>query len=400
MEDTFCDMDVHGSGLVARAMALGLARLGHRVGVSAQPQRFDRLLEGAGQTQVCDVRAFAITPSSKLWLDALGVWPSEQGEVTPVLDMRVRDGASMIHFNAAELGVEALAWMLAPAALAQRLDEALAQETGVFRRSSASRPLGQATQLDVICEGAASRLRAELAIEGTHWDYGQQAIATQLSVEAAHELTARQWFHGGEILAFLPMGASQFGNRVAVVWSVSLARARALMALDNAQFVAELQMLVQPDRLGGLSLKSDRQIWPLVADRAHSFSGTSDGHAWVLAGDAAHRVHPMAGLGLNLGLGDAAALCKVMAQRRGAQHWRKVSDAKLLRQYARQRQAKAQQTLAVTDGLFHLMQAPPVHAPWVAGPLGDVWPRFRQFGVQSMGHSGPLKRWLANQAMR
>ena len=46
-------------------------------------------------------------------------------------------------------------------------------------------------------------------------------------------------------------------------------------------------------------------------------------------------MHPLAGQGLNVGLGDAAELARVLAAR---EYWRSPADLKLLRRYERARQ--------------------------------------------------------------
>ena len=59
------------------------------------------------------------------------------------------------------------------------------------------------------------------------------------------------------------------------------------------------------------------------------------GAGWVLIGDAAHVVHPLAGQGLNLGLGDVQVLADTLAP--SAKPWRALGDERLLHRYARER---------------------------------------------------------------
>jgi 2-polyprenyl-6-methoxyphenol hydroxylase-like FAD-dependent oxidoreductase len=113
--------------------------------------------------------------------------------------------------------------------------------------------------------------------------------------------------------------------------------------------------------------------------------GTTDGVAWALAGDAAHTVHPLTGQGLNLGLADVAELAHLIASR---DYWRNVADEKLLRRYERARKADAAALGSATDGLQRLFAQN-------AGP----WAALRNVGMNGFERSGPLKRWVARQAM-
>src|SRR5665647_2761317 len=113
--------------------------------------------------------------------------------------------------------------------------------------------------------------------------------------------------------------------------------------------------------------------------------GRHEGHAWALAGDAAHNVHPLAGQGLNLGLSDVAALAATLHDR---EYWRAVGDEKLLRRYERSRKAELSAMSATMDGLQQLFSQN-------GAPLQAL----RNWGMNGFERSGPIKQWVARQAM-
>jgi 2-polyprenyl-6-methoxyphenol hydroxylase-like FAD-dependent oxidoreductase len=368
------DICIRGDGIVGRTLALSLARERLRVGlVSPAPPATLGAASLAG-----DVRAYALNAKSRALLETLRCWPDAR-HATDVLHMQVKgDDGGEVNFNAADFNVPGLTWIVDVPVLEAQLAEAVRFQPQI-ERLDAPAP----ATLTVICEGKASRTRAEFGVDFEVRRYPQTAIAARVACELPHGQTARQWFTKDEILAFLPLDGPD-GNSVAVVWSVPHARAQELLAASPVEFCHEL-VASSEGSLGQLGLVSERASWPLQLAQANRWVGRHAGQAWVLAGDAAHNVHPLAGQGLNLGLGDVAALAAALRER---EYWRSVGDEKLLRRYERSRKAAVLTMGATMDGLQQLFAQSSV--PWAA---------VRNWGMKGFEHSGPVKQWVARQAM-
>jgi 2-polyprenyl-6-methoxyphenol hydroxylase-like FAD-dependent oxidoreductase len=364
------DVCIRGDGVVGRTLALLLARDRLRVGLVRQS------VAAGGATS--DVRAYALNTASKDLLEMLRAWP-DAAHATPVVAMQVHgDEGGQVQFSAQAQGVPALAWIVDVQALQERLGDALR-----FQPLVQSLDAPQPAALTVVCEGKASSTRAEFGVQYDVTQYPQRAIAARLNCEKPHGQIARQWFADGEILAFLPLGGSgplSQGNSVAVVWSVQEQRAPDLLAMEGHAFEAQLEA-VSHHGLGKLTLASERAAWPLQLARADRWCGPG----WALAGDAAHTVHPLAGQGLNLGLADARELAQVLHQREG---WRSVGELKLLRRYERSRKADVLAMGVATDSLQQLF-----------AQQAEPWGMLRNWGMTGFDRSGPLKQWVARQAM-
>jgi ubiquinone biosynthesis monooxygenase Coq6 len=74
---------------------------------------------------------------------------------------------------------------------------------------------------------------------------------------------------------------------------------------DDAEALPPLVTSIQPGTIAG---------FPIRYNHAESYLGDGVGSRTVLVGDAAHTVHPLAGQGLNLGLGDVDALSRCITQ--------------------------------------------------------------------------------------
>lgn len=365
------DVCIRGTGIVGRTLALLLAQQRLRVALVGPPEP---------ATDLADVRSYALNAASRAVLESVRGWP-DAALSTPVTRMQVwGDETGEISFNAADQRVAALAWMVDAPVLHGRLAEALRYAPHIECMDR----VPEHASLTVVCEGRDSATRSAL---GAGWDSapcGQTAIACRVSTERPHQGCARQWLGNTDILALLPLGTA--ANACAVVWSVDDAQAPELLALSPTDFCQRLQC-ASHGVLGALALTHERNPWPLHNARASRWVGRCpDAHgAWALAGDAAHAIHPLAGQGLNLGLGDAAELAQVLRTR---DYWRPVDDEKTLRRYERARKTAALTMTTSMAGLQQLFARP------------DSFTRqLRNQGLSGVDRLAPLKNWLTRQAM-
>ncbi|MGH8234691.1 MAG: UbiH/UbiF/VisC/COQ6 family ubiquinone biosynthesis hydroxylase [Rhodanobacteraceae bacterium] len=383
------DIAVAGGGMVGAACALALARRGFTVALLEAREPAPWV---ANEQE--DLRVIALAPSSARLLDELGVWHGiEAARVSPYRHMRVWDAASgaEIAFDAAREGRAQLGWIVENNLVASMLWNAL-ENAGARRLCPAhvasftvrdervtldladGTPLS--TALLVIADGAGSRLRAQAGIAVRGRDYHQRAVVAHVVTDRAHQATAWQRFtHEGPI-ALLPLA----DGRSSIVWSLPEARAREVLAFDNAGFCAAAGV-ASDFRLGRITATTPRASFPLKLQLAKTYASDR----CVLLGDAAHGVHPLAGQGVNLGLRDVAELAAVLGEARVA--GRDFMARHVLQCYARRRRAAATLDARAFDSIERMFA-------WQSLPLTAL----RGLGVHVANRLTPLKRALIARA--
>ena len=153
--------------------------------------------------------------------------------------------------------------------------------------------------LIVGADGRKSQCRAMAGIGTYGWSYKQTAVVCTIQHSFSHNNVAVEHFQPGGPFATLPMTK----QRSSIVWTEKTAAANALMAMDEKAFTSMLQEKVQ-DYLGEVKLLGKRFSHPLQLQHAEHYTAAR----LALVGDAAHGIHPIAGQGFNLGMGDIEAL--------------------------------------------------------------------------------------------
>ena len=301
-----------GAGMVGLSLAVALAKHGREVVVIERQQAKRDVPE---QPQV---RVSALSAGSQAWLEALGVWSLlPKTRLGPYLKMSVwdRDNGAHIDFDASDAGmptlghivenavVEACLWQRAEA-LGVRIMDAVEFDAPEYHEQDVTLSLSNGdivlTQLLVAADGARSALREQAGTPMVFKDYEQHALVANINTQHPHQQTARQGFMPGGPLALLPLADTQ---QVSIVWTRPPLEAERLLHLDETTFNRELTA-ASDSTLGTLTLASQRYTFPLQMRYAEQWVT----QRLVLIGDAAHTIHPLAGQGANLGIGDARDL--------------------------------------------------------------------------------------------
>lgn len=353
-----------GTGIVGLATALGLTRAGFQA-MLVGPQR--AIIPA--QADAYGARVYAISPASRCFLESLGVWSLlDASRVTPVESMQVfGDANGHLELNAWQDAQEVMAWIVE----SDEIERALTQAVRVFgvewqndRFVAFDAPgricteSGAVIEADLVvgAEGARSAVREAAHIKSSSRAYDEMGVVTHLHIERPHQNTALQWFTSDGVIAFLPMPNTRAGAQVSLVWSMPKKTAEPLLAMQEDQARDWLTA-----HLAGLSheLGQVRAAAPVLGFPLFIESSDVIAPGVALVGDAAHRVHPLAGQGLNLGLGDVAALLNVLREKPSYQS---VGDLRLLARYRRARAEPVFMMRFVTDGLHRLFSSrlPPV----------------------------------------
>jgi len=396
------DILVVGGGMTGSALALGLSQQGWQVGLVEGSERQALTQAPVQASSVADFepRVSAISGASQALLDKLGVWQTVASERhCPYQKMTVwdGDGTGRIHFDAADLQVLELGAIVENRTLVRGLFKALdvsavelidgVKVTGWWQDGAQrgieladGRRLGG--RLVVAADGANSRLRQWVGLPVREWDYDQQAIVCTVQTAQSHRFTAWQRFSPTGPLAFLPLrtesGAEQFCS---IVWSQDTEEARRLMALDDAEFSAELERAIERE-LGAVQAISRRYAFPLRQRHAKDYIAAG----FALVGDAAHSIHPLAGQGANLGFADVKALLDELSRARRA--GLSPDQDLVLARYQRRRKAENLAMMAAMEGFKQLFARDELPLRWL-----------RNTGMRWLDGLGPIKHRLAAEAM-
>jgi 2-octaprenyl-6-methoxyphenol hydroxylase len=358
------DVLIAGGGTAGLALACALA---DALGSGARIAVADRSALRPG-CATAEPRAFALSAGSKNMLSVLGIWHEIAPHAQPVTTVDITDSSLddairpvLVSYDNTVSGGEPATyiveeWRLQQALLAAAAGSAcvalLGEEPAVgFTVDAHAVSIGLAggtprtlrARLLVAADGRASRLREAAGIQVVRWSYPQVGIVATVRHAKPHGGRAVQHFLPSGPFAILPL----VGNRACITWTEEAGTAKALLALDDAGFQAEVARRFDY-RLGAVELEGRRASWPLDMHLARALVGDR----FALIGDAAHGVHPIAGQGLNLGLRDAAALAEVVAD--AARLGLDLGSGGALERYQRWRRLDAAVSAATFDTLNRL----------------------------------------------
>lgn len=382
------DLIVVGGGLIGAAAALGAGRQGRRV----------MLLERARPEAVSgrfgmDIRNVSLSPASRSLLTSLGI----RGELqcAPFVGMHVweEQGTEALDFSAADVDRQELGWIVENAHLVsalwaaldsldtvdmvvgESLEQLAVEASCVEVTTDAGRYQGK---LLVAVDGARSRVRHLLGLETVSYPTGHHALVTLLQTELPHRGIAHQRFLLDGPLALLP---STEPDCVSVVWSQSQEQAERRQALSDVEFCQEIGAACE-HQLGEVIACDDRHVFPLFQ---HLVADFNPGQRLLLLGDAARVLHPLAGLGANVGFEDVRDFLDRLAQLPEGED---PGSRGIWKRFARHRRTRAQLMLGLMTALREVYSEDDPYLQWL-----------RNLGVKLTATVTPVRRQVIREAL-
>lgn len=387
-----------GAGLVGLAQALYLLKNDFEVTLIDKSLSPDTEIKC--DPLIYDARVLALTPQTKNFLRELEVWDDiENQRICPYSDMLVWDGkgTSKITFDAISLQIDALGYIVEQSiilkALLTKIQTYLhsnqlkwvTQQPVTLMRDTLEKVGVKLSDDSVIystlligADGADSWLRTQAGLPVTSQFYYQSAIVAIIQCQQPHQYTAYQRFSEEGPLALLPLSDV---NKVSIVWTQATQTSEVLLALPEAEFNGALTQFSE-NILGKLTLVGTRKNFVLKSLQAKSYGSDRI----VLIGDSAHVIHPLAGLGANLGFQDVMSLGPLLVKQAKAQ--RDLGSNHVIQRYYRERIAKNEAirlSMTVLNKLFSNQH-----------PMVKL---LRNWGLHKTAHFTLLKNWFAKQAM-
>jgi 2-octaprenyl-6-methoxyphenol hydroxylase len=387
MTDSF-DVAIVGGGMVGASLAVALENL------DVTTALIEAVPYGAASQPSFDERTTALSNGSRRILETLGVWPAVAADATRIAKVHVSDQGhfGFARIDAAEQGLPSLGHVVPNRSLGAALWSSLAgrRDVRVFCPARVTRvdvheqsiKLNVATGADrdsaaiearlvVAADGIESAVRGAFGVEADVRDYHQTAVITTVLPNRFHHHVAYERFTASGPLALLPLA----DGRCTLVLTLTPDMAERAMTWSDEEFLGELQRRFG-FRLGRFLKVGRRVAYPLSLSRARK---TSAGRC-VIVGNAAQGLHPVAGMGFNLGLRDAASLAELIAEHRAD-----PGSSALTAAYDQWRAADRREVIGFTDGLVRLFSA-----PW--GPVRHL----RNLGLLAFDLLPPAKAALSS----
>ena len=338
-----------GGGPVGSILALALQQ---------KKVAFTMLEARAKAASHSDTRALALSHGSRLILEKLGIWQAVEAKATAINTIHIsqRGGLGRTKLNAADHNLPAVGYVLPYGALTQALDGALDTEQVLYEaevtKVKPSEPLSEvifnqqcksqtlASILLVVADGGRNLSEIDGIIKETK-EYGHDALVSKVTAELPHNNIAYERFTPSGPMALLPNGEAGFS----LVWTGEKPSIDALLALDDATFLAQLHEAFG-DRIGKFLSIEKRISFPLKLSTLKSATAPH----LVVIGNAAQTMHPVAGQGFNVGMRDAWTLADIISNTPQID----LGGALMLATYNKQRSRDTRGGILFTDMLVNV----------------------------------------------
>lgn len=250
-------------------------------------------------------RFYSINEFSKIYLNKLGIWENlETSKQVPYSEIEIYlNSTKSILFKANDINISNLGYIVHEGDLVSAVSRCIAANENIIKHEETSYSNSN-QDINILSSNQDIDVSQEFINYSKH-DYNQTAINITFDHEIDNEKKPRQVFFHNEILGLLPTNNQSYN----LIWSVPNILHKEIENFSQKDIEEYLS-----ERIGFITGKIKKIIlgksFQLSSRHADKYFYENN----LLIGEAAHKFHPLAGLGLNMGIEDISTLSYLLTQ--------------------------------------------------------------------------------------
>ncbi len=312
MKEIQSNINIIGGGLIGAVAAYSLSKLGNKVVVLEQRDKFNH-------KKILDKRTTAISEGTKKFLEQINIW-NEIGKYSePIKRIQIidRNQSNNIYFDNKRRNSN-LGYIVKNEFILESLYRKLKKQKNVKIFNNVSikdiyyesnrvvtkhKNFKFSANLLLASDGKNSSIRKIFKTPVYNKDYKKKAIVINFYHSNNHKNTAYEFFFKNGPLAILPMQRNKNMFQSSIVWTNTNQFINSLITLDDNRIISILNEKIKGS-IGDIKKIITKQTFPLKAHLNSKFFEDRN----IYLGDSAHSFHPIAGQGWNLGMQDVESL--------------------------------------------------------------------------------------------
>ena len=302
------DFIIVGAGIIGMTMALALCRSGKKVAI------IERNLEKSLKIN----RVYTLSEKTKLFYQEIGLWDD-------ILEINNLDGMSIYYRNLEKNNIIsfsrnnnnigyivqskniilALKETLGKYKNFSLMDKSMVNNMEEFKNSvkiKTDKNIEIEGKYLISCEGSNSKIKKDINIKNTYDDYKSIALVFNIEHKIPNNNIAFQIFLESGPIAFLPIDNNNFSMVVSV---------KNKFASDenfSKENICNYLEIISNGKFGKIQVKGEVASFNLMGFDSEKYKLNNI----LFVGDSAHGIHPLAGMGLNLGVSDIIEIMKTI----------------------------------------------------------------------------------------
>ena len=248
-------------------------------------------------------RLYSLNYFSKKYLDDLGLWKLlDKSKITPYKKIEIfKNSKKTIEFEASDVNLDSLGYIINEDDLAEKISNTVFDNQHI-NKSDKLTISSEKNSINIVSNFNDIFLN-ENQKNYFEKDYAQTAVNITFEHSEKNMGIPRQIFYKDEILGLLPVNENTYN----LIWSIPNYIFKQINSLNTGEYKTLIEKRVS-FLLGNITDIEIGKSFPLSSRHANEYFYKD----CLLIGDAAHKFHPLAGLGLNMGIEDIATLTNLI----------------------------------------------------------------------------------------